>query len=157
MRRISKVLKCGISKVWVTVQKPSSVFFVPSCETIKENGRSEVTSANRYWGSDTSNTNTPVLGQQYSYEYDSIGNRISTSTPNSSLLTSNSVYTANELNQYVSRTIPPTVSIIGSAPDTVDVYVTQRYLFRSDSFIAGWTRNPLFHHGGMDGHGLRKL
>ena len=33
------------------------------------------------------------------------------------------IYTANELNQYVSRTVPPTVSVIGSAPDTVDVYV----------------------------------
>ena len=122
MDRSYKVLKCGSSKVGVTAQTLSSVFSVPLCETIRENNRSEVTSANRYWGSDTSNTNTPVLGQQYSYEYDSIGNRISTSTPNSSLLTSNSVYVANELNQYTSRTVPPTASIIGSAPDTVDVY-----------------------------------
>jgi len=34
MRRSSKILKFGSSKVWVTAQKPSSVFFVPLCETI---------------------------------------------------------------------------------------------------------------------------
>ena len=33
MRSISKVLKCGSSKVWVTAQMP---FFVSLCETIRE-------------------------------------------------------------------------------------------------------------------------
>jgi len=107
---------------------PSSVFFVPLCETIRENDRSKVTSANRYWGSDVSNTNSPVLGQQYSYEYDPIGNRISTDNfpftgegvPAGG---GSSQYSANELNQYVSRTVPPTASIIGSAPANVDVSV----------------------------------
>ena len=128
MRRSSKVLKCESSKVWVTAQMPSSVFFVPLCETIRENDRSKVTSANRYWGSDVSNTNSPVLGQQYSYEYDPIGNRISTDNfpftgegvPAGG---GSSQYSANELNQYVSRTVPPTASIIGSAPANVDVSV----------------------------------
>jgi len=36
MRRSSKVLKCGSSKVGVTAQKPSFVSSVPLCETIRE-------------------------------------------------------------------------------------------------------------------------
>ena len=43
MRKSSKVLKFGSSKIWLTAQKPSFVFFVPSCETIKDNDRTTVT------------------------------------------------------------------------------------------------------------------
>ena len=51
----------------------------PAFNLYDYNERSEVTAANRYWGMDVSNTNTPVLGQQYAYDYDSIGNRTQSS------------------------------------------------------------------------------
>jgi len=107
----------------------SSVFSVPLCETIRENDRSEVIGANRYWGSDVSITNTPVLGQQYSYEYDPIGNRIS-----GGRASSQAVYDSNELNQYVSRTVPSTASVIGSALANVDVYVNGESVERQGNY-----------------------
>ena len=76
MRRRSKVLKCGSSQVWVTVQKPPSVSSVPLCETLD---------------------------------------------------------TANELNQYVGRTVPSSQSIIGASPTDIAVTADGRLVYSWDA------------------------
>ncbi len=72
----------------------------------------QVTSSKRYW-----NNGTPVAGQQFEYGFDDIGNR--TSTKQGGDQTAGSLrpatYTANNLNQYDSRTIPGYLEVQGIA------------------------------------------
>ncbi len=72
----------------------------------------QVTSGKRYW-----NNGTPVAGQQFEYGFDDIGNR--TSTKQGGDQTAGSLrpatYTANNLNQYDSRTIPGYLEVQGIA------------------------------------------
>ncbi|MFZ4397256.1 MAG: hypothetical protein ACOYOU_16695, partial [Kiritimatiellia bacterium] len=49
----------------------------PAVNLYGYNARSELTSAQRFWGSDPENPGAAVLGQQYAYSFDPIGNRIS--------------------------------------------------------------------------------
>jgi YD repeat-containing protein len=56
----------------------------------------QVVSANRYWSD-----GSPVLGQQFGYGFDTIGNR-----GTASLEGNTGSYTANLLNQYTQRTVP---------------------------------------------------
>jgi len=89
------------------------------------NSRPEVTSANRYFGTDTGDTSDPVSGQSYGYAFDptrlralgalgtparQVGNRRSTTNNSSS-----AAYTANNLNQYSERAVPGVADVIGSA------------------------------------------
>jgi len=99
MRRSSKILKCGSSKVWVTVQMPSSVSSVPLCETIKDNDLTAVASPLLKGGGPGGDGGLFTA----SYSYDPLG-RISSITnqlltPHSSLLTSN--YTWNGENRLI--------------------------------------------------------
>ena len=84
------------------------------------NSKGEVTS-----GIKKNSTNANLLGHEYAYTFDEIGNRLTTTT-NSKL----SSYTPNALNQYDSRTIPPFTEILGSANTvstvTVNNQATQR-------------------------------
>lgn len=65
------------------------------------NDRNELTSANRYLGTDTSNTSTPVAPNDRAYTYDPIGNRKEASVWDKANSTANQLtYTANQLNQY---------------------------------------------------------
>jgi RHS repeat-associated protein len=77
----------------------------------------QVTSGKRYWAD-----NTPVAGQQYEYDFDDIGNRKST-TSNAKPETRNSLYTANLLNQYTSRTVPGYADVLGTAHSNATVTV----------------------------------
>ena len=85
--------------------------------------RDELTSANRNWPS--SLTTTPVAGQQFSYNYDNIGNRnwakFGGDTNGNNLQTIS--YTANSLNQYTGITTPGSLEIIGAALATNPVTV----------------------------------
>ena len=74
------------------------------------NSRSEVQTADRYWGSDLGDLGDPVDGQSFSYTYDNIGNRTTSLRENEEM-----DYTANHLNQYAQRTIPDGVDVLGSA------------------------------------------
>jgi RHS repeat-associated protein len=84
------------------------------------NGRSEVTSAARYWGTDTGTTTEPVAGQEYAYAYDPIGNRITSAEGDTDRT---ATYTANALNQYTRRTVPGVKELAGTAITNATVTV----------------------------------
>ncbi len=73
----------------------------------------QLTVGNKHWPD-----GTPVGGAQFTYEYDNIGNRTRTITNGR---TAN--YTANSLNQYVSRTVPGVLDITGTAAPDATVTV----------------------------------
>ena len=80
----------------------------------------QVISGKRYW-----NDGTPVAGQQFEYGFDDIGNRYSTKTggdQNGANLRPAS-YTANDLNQYSSRTVPGYLNVLGLATPAATVSV----------------------------------
>jgi RHS repeat-associated protein len=95
------------------------------------NTRSEVTSAARYWGTDTGDTSDAVDGQQYAYAFDPIGNRITSAEGDTSRT---ATYTANALNQYSQRTVPDEKDLIGTAPTNVAVTVNQNPVSRQSAY-----------------------
>lgn len=74
---------------------PSGTHF----DHIDYNLSGEVTSSNRFPGSDITITTTPVTGHDYDWAYDGIGNRDSVTKASAT-----TDYTANQLNQYSSIT-----------------------------------------------------
>ena len=84
------------------------------------NDRNELMGANRYW-SDWS----PVAGQQYGYDYDTIGNRKSANFGGdvSGGGLQQTSYTANNLNEYLTVTTPGCKDICGAAFATNGVVV----------------------------------
>jgi RHS repeat-associated protein len=86
----------------------------------------QVISGVKYWSD-----NTVVAGQQFGYNFDTIGNRTSTQAggdQNGANLRS-STYTANNLNQYSSRTVPAYLNVLGTANSnaTVSLNITPTY------------------------------
>ena len=81
----------------------------------------QVDSAQRKWGSPSSGIGAPVPGQQYSYEFDDIGNRTKVTVNQRD---ANYVAGTVGLNQYAERNVPDAVDILGLAiyPDT-DIYI----------------------------------
>jgi RHS repeat-associated protein len=77
-----------------------------------------VTSGKKYWSD-----STPAAGQQFGYSFDDIGNRTQAQSGGNDLgvglRTAN--YSANNLNQYESRTVPGAVDIIGTATNSAIV------------------------------------
>jgi RHS repeat-associated protein len=80
----------------------------------------QVISGKRYWSD-----GVPVAGQQFEYGFDDIGNRKTAKSGGNASGTDlrSSIYQANALNQYVSRTVPPYVDITGSADTNATVTV----------------------------------
>lgn len=78
----------------------------------------QVTSGKKFWAD-----NTPVAGQQFEYQFDTIGNRQWTKqggdTNGANLRRSD--YYANTFNQYWSNTVPGYVTLLGSATNTATV------------------------------------
>ena len=74
--------------------------------------------ADKFAGANLNDTDDPVAGQGFAYVYDNIGNRTATSRDNEE-----SIYTANNLNQYSQRTIADLIDIIGSAENDTTVTV----------------------------------
>jgi RHS repeat-associated protein len=72
----------------------------------------QVTSGKRYWAD-----GTVVAGQQFDYAFDDIGNRSSTKAGGDAngLNQRSATYSANNLNQYTSRTVPAQVNVSGIA------------------------------------------
>ena len=111
------------------------------------NGRNEVVSARRTLGG------SPVAGFDEDFAYDPIGNRVSSTDYDETGAARISLYTANSLNQYTSRTVPgwasvrglanadATVAVNGNAaymttggPRTVAADEETAYFFGSDDF-----------------------
>lgn len=78
------------------------------------NSRSELTNAVRNLPGAI-----PVAGQSTGYTYDNIGNRRLVSSSNDR----KEIYTANALNQYVARTVPAYVDVMGTATNIATVTV----------------------------------
>ena len=91
----------------------------------------QVTSGVKYWPD-----NTVVAGQQFGYNFDTIGNRTSTASGGdqwgSNLRYAS--YSANSLDQYTSRTVPGAVDIIGTATNTATVTVNDIPAYRKASY-----------------------
>jgi RHS repeat-associated protein len=80
----------------------------------------QVTSGTKRWSDGTA-----VLGQQFAYLYDDIGNRKSAISGGDSngLHLRLQTYSANSLNQYTSRTVPGYVDVLGTATNAATVTV----------------------------------
>lgn len=87
------------------------------------NGRGEVTAAVGYLGTNVTSTSQPLPGRRYEYGYDNIGNRQWANRTGVTGLRDD--YTANSLNQYVTRE-NNTVSISGTADASAVVAVNGR-------------------------------
>ena len=81
------------------------------------NGRNEVVSARRTLGG------SPVAGFDEDFAYDPIGNRVSATDYDETGAARTSTYTANNLNQYVSRMVPGWASVRGLADADATVAV----------------------------------
>ncbi len=78
----------------------------------------QVVSGKKYWSD-----GTPVVGQQFEYGFDDIGNRKSVAAGGDAAGANlrYASYTANSLNQYTSRDVPGFLNVIGSASNTATV------------------------------------
>jgi hypothetical protein len=108
----------------------SATVELPAYNAYSYNARPEVTGAARRWGTPGASGDL-VLGQQYTYEFDSIGNRIAAAEGDTSSI---AAYTANALNQYTQRTVPNEKDLIGTAPTNVAVTVNQNPVSRQFAY-----------------------
>jgi RHS repeat-associated protein len=94
----------------------------------------QVTAGKRYW-----QEGTPVTGQQFEYGFDTIGNRTSTGAGGdaSGGHLRYAGYTANSLNQYVSRTVPRGFDILGLVAVTNTVSVNGQTPYRKGEYFRG--------------------
>lgn len=99
----------------------------------------QVVSGKKYWAN-----GTPVAGQQFTYNFDDIGNQKTTASggdgAGSDLRTTN--YAANNLNEYTSRDIPSYSEISGSANATMMnwKWIAQKLSMGSAAYAADWVR-----------------
>ena len=113
----------------------------PAFDVYAYNTRSEVIGAQRYHGTDVTDTSKVYGGRGFGYAFDPIGNRTSaTETVGGETLTK--TYVANELNQYTSIANPAAVGLRGSATNTATVTVNGNATSR-DSVVSTWTP---WHH-----------
>jgi hypothetical protein len=89
-------------------------------------------SGKKYWAD-----GTPIAGQQFTYNFDDIGNRKTTASGGDSsganLRSAN--YTNNVLNQIIGRDVPGYVSVLGSANPNATVTVNLQRAYRYGSYF----------------------
>ena len=95
------------------------------------NDRSEVVSARRTLNGEE------VRGFSFGYAYDPIGNRTSSTEWDENGVPYTSHYTANELNEYESRTVPGHVTVLGEAATDATVTVNGNPAWRKGVYFAG--------------------
>ena len=95
------------------------------------NDRSEVISAHRTLNGEE------VRGFSFGYAYDPIGNRTSSTEWDENGVAHTSHYTANELNEYESRTVPGHVTVLGEAATDATVTVNGNPAWRKGAYFAG--------------------
>ena len=107
----------------------------------------QVISGKIYWSD-----GTPVAGQQFTYGFDDIGNRKSTAAGGDQYGANlrYASYTANTWNQYTSRTVPGSVSIVGEATNTATVTINTQPTYRRGNYfrdqrrVGNLSRPPYF-------------
>jgi RHS repeat-associated protein len=92
----------------------------------------QVISGKKYW-----TDGTPVAGQQFTYNFDDIGNRKTTASGgDSSGANLRSVnYAVNNLNQYTGRNVPGYVDILGEANSNATVTVDLQRAYRYGNYF----------------------
>ena len=92
----------------------------------------QVTSGKRFWADFN-----PVAGQQFEYAFDEIGNRTSTKAggDENGMNLRPASYSANNLNQYTSRTVPGAVDVMGVALATNTVTVNGNATYRKGEYF----------------------
>ncbi len=92
----------------------------------------QLTSGKRYWSD-----NTPVAGQQFEYAYDDIGNRTATKAggDDAGAGLRAATYSANNLNQYTSRSVPGAADVIGIAYPTANVTANGASAYRKGEYF----------------------
>jgi RHS repeat-associated protein len=128
-RRVSRADSGLAFAVQPTYGDPATVE-MPAYNAYSYNTRSEVTGATRRWDTPSASGDL-VLGQQYAYEFDAIGNRIMSAAGDTDRTAS---YTANALNQYTQRSVPDEKDLIGTAPTNVAVTVNQNPVSRQSAY-----------------------
>jgi YD repeat-containing protein len=92
----------------------------------------QVTSGKKYWSD-----GTPVAGQQFTYNFDDIGNRQSNASggdqTGNNLRSAN--YTVNNLNQITSRDVPGYVDVLGSADPNATVTINLQRAYRHNDYF----------------------
>ena len=92
----------------------------------------QVISGKKYWAD-----GTPVAGQQFTYNFDDIGNRKTTASggdaSGANLRSAN--YTANNLNQITSRDVPGYIETLGSANPNATVTVNLQRAYRYGGYF----------------------
>lgn len=91
----------------------------------------QVSSGKKYWSD-----GTPIAGEQFSYNFDEIGNRRSTAVGGDQYGSNlrYASYSANTLNQYTSRTVPGAIDVIGSATNASTVTINNLPTYRYGEF-----------------------
>ena len=95
------------------------------------NDRSELVSAHRTLDGEE------VRGFSFGYAYDPIGNRTSSTEWDENGVPLTSHYTANELNEYESRTVPGHVTVLGESATDSTINVNGNPAWRKGAFFAG--------------------
>ncbi len=92
----------------------------------------QLTSGKRYWSD-----NTPVAGQQFEYAFDDIGNRTITKAggDDAGAGLRSATYSANNLNQYTSRSVPGAADVIGIAYPTASVTANGATAYRKGEYF----------------------
>jgi RHS repeat-associated protein len=92
----------------------------------------QVRSGKRYWSD-----HTPVAGQQFEYGFDEIGNRTQTKAGGDAVGGGlrTSTYTSNSRNQYLDRTIPGAIDVLGLATSTATVTVNSGATSRKGEYF----------------------
>jgi RHS repeat-associated protein len=92
----------------------------------------QVTSGKKYWAD-----GTPVAGQQFTYNFDNIGNLLNTGAGGDASGNNlrNAKYTNNVLNQITGRDVPGYVNIIGSANPNATVTVNLQRAYRYGGYF----------------------
>jgi RHS repeat-associated protein len=99
------------------------------------NDRSEVTSAQSYYGLSTTDTSSPVIDRGFTYAFDNIGNRTSSAViGNGGGDTHTTSYTVNALNQVTARAGPASLDVTGFAPTSATVTVNSSTATRQGEY-----------------------
>lgn len=95
------------------------------------NDRGELVFGKKYWAD-----NTLVWGQQTEYDYDGIGNRVAARAGGNEVGNLRQAgYTVNSLNQYVQRTNPGAVDLMGTAHTAASVTVNDQPTVRKGDYF----------------------
>jgi RHS repeat-associated protein len=94
----------------------------------------QVISGKKYWSD-----GTPVAGQQFEYRFDDTGNRRTAGVGGDQFGVNlrHATYTANGLNQYINRTVPGYVNVVGEATNTATVTVNNQPTYRRGNYFRG--------------------